>query len=625
MSQTILRFDNLNLALGVDKLLDNVNVEIKIGERICLLGRNGSGKSSLLKVIQGLLQPDDGELWLAPSLKIATLAQNLPEATDKTVYDYVTAGLKDLGKLLADYHHLTKLLTTEQSNKVYQSLEIIQQKIDAQNGWNLHQKIESTLSRLSINGENKLCELSGGWLRRVNLAQALVQEPNLLLLDEPTNHLDLETIRWLEEQLLAFNATILFVTHDRAFLRKLATKIIELDRGKILQYSGGYDRYLKDREHFLEIEARERSLFNKKLAKEEEWIRQGIKARRTRNEGRVRALKTLRAEKANQRTQQGHVKFQLTAEEKSSALILWGKDINYCYNETPIVKGFSFQIAKGDKIGLLGPNGCGKTTLVELLLKKLKPQSGNIQHSPRIEVAYFDQLRKNLDWDKSVLENLAEGREYITLNEQPRHVISYLQDFLFTPERANTRVSSLSGGECNRLLLARLFSKSFNFLVMDEPTNDLDIETIELLEDLLVKYKGTLLLISHDREFLDNVITTSWVFEGAGKIQEYIGGYQSHHETSVEKINKAKKENTKNKAPSKNYTYEQQKELTNLPKLILKLEEKQVELEKTIAEPGFYEKEKSETNRFLDDLEKVKNSLETAYSRWDELEKIINS
>ncbi|MCK5191178.1 MAG: ATP-binding cassette domain-containing protein, partial [Methylococcales bacterium] len=499
-------------------------------------------------------------------------------------------------------------------------------------GWHFQQRVESTLSKLNLPADVKVSSLSGGWKRRVSLAQALVIEPGVLLLDEPTNHLDFESIAWLEEQILAFQGAVLFVTHDRAFLQKLATRIVDLDRGKLVSWPGNYQDYLRRKAAALEDEANQNAEFDKKLAKEEVWVRQGIKARRTRNEGRVRALKKLRAERAERRNVQGTTNLNLSKGEASGKKVVEMTDVCFAYDNKPIVKNFSTLIQRGDKIGLLGPNGAGKSTLLKLLLKQIEPDSGKVEQGTKIQLAYFDQLREQLDPEVSVADTVADGSEFLEIGGGKKHVMSYLADFLFTPARARSPVKSLSGGEKNRLLLARLFTRPANLIIMDEPTNDLDLETLEMLEEKLVDYQGTLLLVSHDRAFLDNVVTSVFVFEGEGVVNEYIGGYaewfalaeqRKKQEISAKQVESVKKAKTQSNNKKK-LGFKEQKELNQLPGLIDQLETEQAELTEQISDAGFYKQEQEEIKNTLDKLKDVEEKLDQAFQRWDELETLLD-
>jgi ATP-binding cassette subfamily F protein uup len=624
----LVTLDNVSLAFGLDHLLDEVKLQIAEGERVCLIGRNGAGKSSLLKVIDGTQLPDSGVIWRKPHLRLARLAQELPQNITTTVYEFVANGLAETGKLLAEYHTLIHRLSHSHTDQDLVQLERLQQAIDVKDGWQFEQRINTILTRLELQPDQPVAALSGGWQRRAALAQALVVDPELLLLDEPTNHLDIEAIQWLEEQLLACKTGLLFITHDRSLLQRLATRIIELDRGQLTSWPGDYTNFLRRKEEMLHAEAKQNAEFDKKLAQEERWIRQGIKARRTRNEGRVRALIALRLERSKRREQQGNASFNINEVKKSGKLVIEAEHITHHYNDRCIINDFSIRILRGDRIGLIGPNGVGKSTLLNILLGHLAPQQGIVNQGTKLQIAYFDQLRQALNSEKTVIENVVQGSDMIEVDGKKRHIISYLGDFLFTPQRAMTPVKSLSGGECNRLLLARLFSQPANLLVLDEPTNDLDIETLELLEDLLGEYPGTLLLVSHDRAFLDNVVTSTLVFEGNGQIEEFVGGYHDWLRQKKSAVEKAKPTTPKTetlptvaKAPSsKKLSYKEQKELNELPKKIEMLEAEQAELQQLTATPPFYQQDPDTIAKTLEKLKQVEIALEQAYTRWDELE-----
>jgi len=520
----LLRLSNVSIAYGTHALLKHADFQLDAGERVGLLGRNGEGKSTLMKIIAGDTHADEGDVWQQPELKLAWLAQSPDLPDDATIYDAVASGLGDLGAIIARYHDLSLTMDYD-DEKALNELGDLQHELEARDGWAFQQRVETTLSKLNLPPELKIQGLSGGWKRRVDLARSLVMDPEVLLLDEPTNHLDFESIAWLEDQVLNFQGAVLFVTHDRAFLQKLATRIVDLDRGNLVSWQGTYDDYLTRKAAALEDEANQNAEFDKKLADEEVWIRQGVKARRTRNEGRVRALERLRSERSERRNVQGTAKMGLDSGEKSGKKVLEVSNISFKYDDRTIINDFSTLIQRGDKIGLIGANGAGKSTLLKLLLKQLEPTSGTIEQGTKLEIAYFDQLRDQLDPDMSVVDTIAHGNDFVDIGGQQRHVISYLGDFLFSPARARSPVKSLSGGEKNRLLLARLFTRPANLIVMDEPTNDLDLETLELLEAKLLEFDGTLLLVSHDRAFLDNVVTNIFVLDGSGNVQEFFGGY----------------------------------------------------------------------------------------------------
>jgi ATP-binding cassette subfamily F protein uup len=624
----LLSFDRVSISFGRHALLHEASFQIDAGERICLIGRNGAGKSTLLKIVHGEVVTDAGEIWRQPGLSIARLSQDLPGDDGASVYDIVAAGLAGVGRLLAEFHHVSHAVAEDAS--LMKRMEVLQHEIDVCNGWSLGQRVDDMLARLELPADACVGELSGGWRRRVALAQALVSNPDLLLLDEPTNHLDIELIQWLEEQLVELRGGVLFVTHDRALLTRLATRIVELDRGVLTSWAGNYPTFLAKKAAALDEETRHAALFDKKLAQEEAWIRQGIKARRTRNEGRVRALLALREERAQRREVEGKVRLALDEGRGSGKLVAEAQHVTYAWDgsDTPVVRDFSLRIMRGDRIGLVGPNGIGKTTLLRLLLGQLAPTSGQVRLGTRLEIAYYDQLRAALEFEKTVIENLAEGREYIEVNGERRHVIGYLQDFLFSPDRARTPMKALSGGEHNRLLLARLFAQPANLLVLDEPTNDLDIETLELLEELLIDYRGTILLVSHDRAFLDNVVTSTLVFEGDGQIQEYVGGYSDwvRRRKSSKTVAAKSAESTKPvkvaKSKPRKLGFKQARELEQVSSAIESLETEQRRLLERLSEPDFYTSSAAEQARIHERMTALTGELEAAYARWSELESL---
>jgi ATP-binding cassette subfamily F protein uup len=631
---TLLKLSDVSLAYGTTPLLDRVSWQIARGERVCIIGRNGTGKSSMLRLIKGQQSVDDGEVWRAPGLKIGELPQELPRADERTVFDVVAEGLAGVGELLAQYHQLSQNINDQDD---LDKLMHVQQDLEARDGWRLQQLVESTLSRLQLPADKTLAELSGGWRRRVLLAQALVAEPDLLLLDEPTNHLDIGAIAWLEEALMGFQGALLFITHDRSFLQNLATRILELDRGQLIDWNGDYASFLVHKEQQLAAEETANALFDKKLAQEEVWIRQGIKARRTRNEGRVRALKEMRNERSERRERQGKASFQLETADKSGKQVIVVEHVSFAHPGGPkLIDDFSMVLQRGDRIGLLGANGTGKTTLLKLLLGDLQPSSGKISVGTRLEVAYFDQLRHALELEKTVIDNLAEGRDFIEIDGQNRHVLSYLGDFLFSPQRARTPVKALSGGERARLLLAKLFSKPANLLVLDEPTNDLDVETLELLEEVLLSFKGTVLMVSHDRAFLDNVVTSTLVFQGNGLVREYVGGYQDwlrqggsprllgvgdKRAEKAEPAEAAEPVESAVAAPAKKkLSYKLQRELEALPGQIDAAEQRIAALQAQIADPAFYQRPAEETREVLAQVDSLQAELDALLERWAELE-----
>ncbi len=620
----LITFRDISLSYGDQPLLDRVNFQIDGGERLCLIGRNGAGKSTLLKVTAAEIIADDGEIVRSAGLKVAQLPQMVPENIQGSVFDYVATGLGEAGTLVRRYHDLTIQLASDPS--VMPAFERCHQQLENAGGWELNQKVEATLSRLKLNGDAQMQQLSGGIKRRVLLAAALVSDPDLLLLDEPTNHLDIKAIEWLENFLVNWQGSLLFITHDRAFLRKLATRIIELDRGQLTDWPGDYDSYLQGKQQQLATEQKHNALFDKRLAQEEVWIRQGIKARRTRNEGRVRALQAMRRERAQRREQQGAARLGAQDVQQSGKLVVMAEEMQFAFDGKPVIKSLSTTIMRGDKIGIIGPNGSGKTTLIKLLLGELQPDAGHIKLGTNLQIAYFDQYRRLVDDNKTVQDNVGDGSDTVTVNGQSRHVISYLQDFLFNPQRARQPASVLSGGERNRLMLARLFSKPANLLVLDEPTNDLDMDTLDLLEELLIDFPGTVLLVSHDRAFINNVVTSTVVFEGDGVVNEYVGGFndwlrqrpQSHTKPSGNTAKPPVK--TKQKASTKKLGFNEQRELKILPKKIEELENEQSELTTTMSDAGFYTQSKTDIADAQQRMQYITQELEKLYQRWEELE-----
>ena len=621
---------DVSVSFGGPPLLDGVHFFVEPGERVCLVGRNGMGKTTLLKLLAGEIQPDGGDIVRQKGMRTARLEQDVPAAFSGTVFDIVAGGLGPLSRALMAYHHASSRLEQGGDASSLQALERAQEALDRQNGWGAQQRVAEIASQMSLEPSMDFSTLSGGLKRRVLLARALVAEPNLLLLDEPTNHMDLDAIQWLETFLLQESGgrnnsgALFFISHDRLFLDRLATRILELDRGQLTSWPGNYNSYRQRKALALETEVMQNALFDKKLAQEEVWIRQGIQARRTRNEGRVRALERLRLERQARRDKQGKVRLQLDVGERSGKQVIEARGITYAYNGLPVVRDFSTTILRGDKVGVIGANGSGKTTLLRLLLGELFPEKGLVRLGTRLEIAYFDQLRSLLDENKTVQESVGEGRHEVTFQGKSRHIISYLQDFLFTPDRARSPVKILSGGERNRLLLARLFLKPSNVLVMDEPTNDLDVETLELLEGLLVDYAGTLLLVSHDRAFLNNVVTSTLVFEGEGRVGEYVGGYddwlaqrpQKVESPWIKPVAPARKTES---SPKKKLSFKEQQALAMLPEQIEALETEQNNLHTTLAAPDFYRDiigSQTASRR----LEEVERALAEAYSYWQLLE-----
>jgi len=636
----LLDLRDVTLAFGGPPLLERVRLTLDRGERVALLGRNGTGKSSLLRLILGEVAPEEGEVRFPPGSRVTLLSQQLPPELTGSVYDVVAEGLGDVGRLLTEHHQLSGRVADagdRERGELLRRLERVQHELETAGGWQLPSRVETVLSRLTLPVDAAFHDLSGGLKRRVLMARALVAEPDLLLLDEPTNHLDVPAIEALEELLLGFPGALLFVTHDRAFLRRLATRIVELDRGRLTDWPGDYEAYLRGKEKQLEVEAEHDALFDRKLAREEAWIRQGIKARRTRNEGRVRALEKMREERRARRRRDGEVRMTLADAERSGKRVIEAHGVSFAYGDRPILRDFSTRILRGDKIGILGPNGSGKTTLLRLLLGELEPDAGEIEHGTRLEVAYFDQHREQLDLERSVADNVAGGNDRVTAGGKTRHVVSYLQDFLFPPSRARSPAGSLSGGERHRLLLARLFTRPFNLLVMDEPTNDLDVETLDLLEELLLDFPGTLLLVSHDRDFLDHVVTGTLAFEGDGRVGEYVGGYtdwkRQHRaaEAAAEAAEKTSPEPPRRKSRAaeerarsrpRKLGYREKQELEALPANIEGLEAEQRELYERMADPDFYRRDGAEVAAARARLESVEGELATAYERWQTLESI---
>ena len=638
----LLNLSNAYLGFGDHPLLDHTELHIEPNERVCLVGRNGAGKSTLMKILAGEIQLDDGKLTLEKDIVVTRLEQDPPRHVQESVFDYVAEGIAHLSDLLKQYHHISQQMQTDYSDELLTKLSHIQAQLEHNNGWQFENRIQDTLKLLELDPDKKLCELSGGWVRRAALARALVADPDILLLDEPTNHLDVEAITWLEDLLLNFKGSIIFISHDRSFIRKMATRIVDLDRGKLVSYPSNYDLYLETKAEDLRVEELQNALFDKKLAQEEVWIRQGIKARRTRNEGRVRALKKLREERRNRREVQGSAKIQIDQSTRSGKIVFDIENASYEVAGKTLLKNFSATIQRGDKIALVGANGCGKTTFIKLLLGELQPTSGTIHCGTKLEVAYFDQYRAELDLEKTVMDNVADGKQDIEVNGVKRHVLGYLQDFLFPPKRAMTPVKALSGGERNRLLLAKLLLKPNNLLILDEPTNDLDVETLELLEELLTDYQGTLIIVSHDRQFIDNTVEECFFFEGDGVVNKYIGGYfdakqqqiQYHaslaaNSQNVKKneplaIEPVKAEKPKAEQKKVKLSYKEQRELEALPAQMEALEAEMEALQTEVNSADFFSKEASYTQVQLQKLAEAEMALEQAFERWEQLENIKN-
>ncbi|EIK4761866.1 ABC transporter ATP-binding protein [Vibrio parahaemolyticus] len=631
----LLTIHNAQLAFGDHPLLDRAEFALQENERVCLVGRNGAGKSTLMKVLAGDILLDDGKIQITQDVVVSRLEQDPPRNQEGTVYEYVSGGLAEIGEQLKIFHDLLDLVAQDPSEKNINRLAKIQEQLDHSNAWRFDDRVKNVLSALKLSPDTLLRDLSGGWQRKAALARALVCDPDVLLLDEPTNHLDVTTIEWLENFLKDFKGSIIFISHDRAFIKSMATRIVDLDRGQLSSFPGDYDNYLLEKEEMLRVEEMQNAEFDKKLAQEEVWIRQGIKARRTRNEGRVRALKKLREERRDRREVQGKVNLNIEDASRSGKIVFEAENVSFAYDGKQIVDNFSFNIMRGDRIALIGPNGCGKSTVLKLLLGQLEAQSGRLHCGTKLEVAYFDQYREILDPEKTVIDNLADGKQEVMVGGRQRHALSYLQDFLFAPKRARTPVKALSGGEKNRLLLARILLKPNNLLILDEPTNDLDIETLELLEEMLANYQGTLLLVSHDREFVDNTVTTSWIFEGDGVIEEFVGGYHDAKQQrdqalavrfSTEKPAKKEKvveetpKTTQPKNNSKKLSYKLQRELEALPAKLEQLESDIETLQEQVNDPEFFAKPVEQTQPVLEQLAALEQELEIAFERWEELE-----
>ncbi|MCH8301728.1 MAG: ATP-binding cassette domain-containing protein [Proteobacteria bacterium] len=624
---SLIRFDKVSLKFGDQMILTEADLAIEPGERVCLIGRNGAGKSTTFKLITGELEPDSGEIVPQTGLVVSQLAQSLPDAMDHGVRDVVKSGLTGIQTLLDEYLERSR----EGLNPAgLRQLEELHRQIDAHGGWHIEQRVDAIISELSLPADKKMHELSGGWRRRVALARALVQKPDLLLLDEPTNHLDIVTIEWLENIVRSYAGSVVFITHDRAFLRRLATRIVEIDRGHLTSWPGDFRNYLRRKEESLNAESRANARFDKKMDQEEVWIRQGIKARRTRNEGRVRALMQMREERAKRVSPERGARIYIEEAEQSGRKVIRAKNVSYRFNDEPLIENFSVRIMRGDRIGILGNNGVGKTTLLRLLLGDIEPQSGTIKHGTNLEVGYFDQLRETLDEEKSVADNVGGGRTYLKLNGKDRHIVGYLKGFLFSPKRSMMPVKALSGGERNRVILAKLFTKAANLLVLDEPTNDLDMETLEVLEQRLTAYNGTLIIVSHDREFLDNVVTSTIVFEENGELREYVGGYSDwlRQGKALAEVDDPNLASGADSTPAKNQpkqkpkklSYNEQRELDQLPQQIEELETKVESLLEKISASDFYSQDRDKTGPVLQEFTESQQALDLALERWTALE-----
>ena len=618
-------------------LLDNTELHIEENERVCLVGRNGAGKSTLMKIINREQPLDDGRIIYEQDLVVARLQQDPPRNVQGSVYDFVAEGVEEQAEHLKAYHAISHKVMEDPSDKNLNEMARLQGILDHQNLWQLESRIHDVLQQIGLDGDADLSSLSGGWLRKAALGRALVSNPKVLMLDEPTNHLDIETIDWLETFLKTFQGSIIFISHDRSFIRNMATRIVDLDRGKLVSWPGDYDLYLTSKEEALRVEEMQNAEFDRKLAQEEVWIRQGIKARRTRNEGRVRALKALRRERSDRREVMGKANMQVEEASRSGKIVFELENVDYSVGGKQLVRNFSRQVQRGDKIALIGSNGCGKTTMLKLMLDQLKPDSGRVHIGTKLEVAYFDQHRAELDPDRTVMDNLAEGKQEVMVNGKPRHVLGYLQDFLFHPKRAMTPVRALSGGERNRLLLARLFLRPSNLMILDEPTNDLDVETLELLEELIDGYQGTVLLVSHDRQFVDNTVTECWIFEGNGEIGSFVGGYHDAQQQRAaykqQKSAQASKPAAAAKPAEKSdaakrgggkLSYNLTRELEQLPQKLESLETRIGELQAKMSHPDFFSQPHDQTQPVLDALAQTEQELEAAFARWEELEALKN-
>jgi ABC transport system ATP-binding/permease protein len=624
----LVSLEHVSIAHGHLPLLDDASLQIEPQERVCVIGRNGTGKSTLLQIISGDQLPDAGNVWRQPGLRIARLVQDVPLSADRPVFDVVAEGLGDLGDLAAAYHHAAVEVAASGTDVSLEKLGRLQHALEQQDGWRLEQRVELVLERLDLPADAIVDTLSGGWRRRTLLARALVAQPDVLLLDEPTNHLDIEAMTWLETFLADYPGTVVFVTHDRVFLQRVATRIVELDRGRLTSWPGDYATFLRKKEEWLANEAVQTQKFDKRLAEEEAWLRQGVKARRTRNEGRVRALIAMRKERAARRAGAGTVRLPLEMTDRSGELVFEAERVTKSFGASPIVRDLSLRVMRGDRVGLIGPNGSGKTTLLRLIMGELEPDAGEVRQGSNVQIAYYDQQREQLDPDRTVFDTVGDGRDTVTVNGRTQHVHGYLRNFLFGPERAASPVRALSGGERNRLLLARLFTRPANVLVLDEPTNDLDIETLELLEALLVEWPGTLLLVSHDRAFIDHVVTSTLVFEGAGRVQEYVGGYAdwlrqrpaAEPEPAPGTVQPRSGSVSPAVAGTRKLSYREQQELQQLPERIEELEGEQQRLTTAVGSADFY-KESGETIRqTLARLEALQGEVLDAYARWNELD-----
>ncbi|NQY50849.1 MAG: ATP-binding cassette domain-containing protein [Colwellia sp.] len=637
----LLRIANGELAFGEDKILDKAELSIQTGERICLVGRNGAGKSTLMKILMGKQGLDDGQILKSSTMKMSMLEQDPPESSDISVFDYVAEGVKENAELIRRYHALIHLIGEDPSDKNLNKLANVQEELEKANAWLDEQRIELAMTTLSLDADAKICDLSGGWLRKVALAKALVTSPDILLLDEPTNHLDIESVLWLEQFLKDFAGTIIFISHDRAFIRGLSTRILDLDRGKLKSYPGDYDLYIEQKQHDLQVEEQQNALFDKKLAEEEVWIRQGVKARRTRNEGRVRSLEKLRLERTARRDVRNQSTMNITQGDRSGKLVFEAEDVTVAFGDNVVIENLNLLITRNDRLAFIGANGTGKSTLIKLIMENQAATSGKMRSGVNLEIAYFDQHREALDLNQTVQEIVGEGKQEVMVNGRSRHVLGYLQDFLFSPKRARTPVRALSGGEKNRLLLARLFLRPSNLLILDEPTNDLDIETLELLEEVVANYAGTVILVSHDRDFVNNCVNTCLYFDGTGQVNQIVGGYddvddylalkktqrQSMADGAQQKskVTEDKSKQTQNAATepavkNKKLSFKDARELEALPEKIDQLENSIDELQAQVNDAAFFSQDEKITQKVLNQLAETESNLEVVYARWQELD-----
>ncbi len=637
----LLRIANGELAFGEDKILNKADLSVQTGERICLVGRNGAGKSTLMKILMDLQGLDDGQILKSSTMKMSMLEQDPPESSDISVFDYVAEGVKENAELIRRYHALIHLIGEDPSDKNLNKLANVQEELEKANAWLDEQRIDQAMTTLSLDADAKICDLSGGWLRKVALAKALVTSPDILLLDEPTNHLDIESVLWLEQFLKDFAGTIIFISHDRAFIRGLSTRIIDLDRGKLKSYPGDYDLYIEQKQHDLQVEEQQNALFDKKLAEEEVWIRQGVKARRTRNEGRVRSLEKLRLERTARRDVRNQSTMNITQGDRSGKLVFEAEDVSVAFGDNVVIENLNLLITRNDRLALIGANGTGKSTLIKLIMEKQAQSSGKMRSGVNLDIAYFDQHREALDLNQTVQEIVGEGKQEVMVNGRSRHVLGYLQDFLFSPKRARTPVRALSGGEKNRLLLARLFLRPSNLLILDEPTNDLDIETLELLEEVVANYAGTVILVSHDRDFVNNCVNTCLYFDGTGQINQIVGGYDDVDDylalKKVQRDNMAEGAEQKSRATQdkskpaqqvstepldkkKKLSFKDARELEMLPEKIDELENLIDELQGQVNEADFFSQDEKITQKVLNQLAETESNLEIVYARWQELD-----